>query len=270
MHAVHCEHVRPFSCFLLQSENGPLEAAWGIAAMARSLEMLKGAEMPLELLFEWLDTTRMFTRWYKGVVHPEMQYYVEVITQRAVDKGIPTVHGNWHSSIAEAWMAVGVLTDNSTLYQQGVDLYLATVKSYFRWGRQKDWMQGRILGECSETLRDIYHTQVWIGVDLNADEQGCMSRVIHCPSRGCLAGCWWGRHMQRVLMPVLVSASVCGAAVWSGWAVASRRDGLAAEHRHLQGRGVRPGVSHGAARAHHQCVGCKQDGEPAACGVQVL
>lgn len=113
-----------------------------------------------ELLAEWLDTVSMFTRWYKSVVHPELQHYVEVITKAAVDKGIPTVHGNWHSSIAEAWMAFGVLTDNTTLYLQGVELYNATVTSYFRWGRQKNWMQGRILGECSETLRDIYHTQV--------------------------------------------------------------------------------------------------------------
>lgn len=57
-------------------------------------------------------------------------------------------------------MAVGVLTDNATLYEQGVELFEATTHSYLRWGRYKGWKEGRILGECSETLRDIYHTQV--------------------------------------------------------------------------------------------------------------
>jgi hypothetical protein len=31
-------------CLCVQEENGPLEASWGVAAMARSLEMLKGFE----------------------------------------------------------------------------------------------------------------------------------------------------------------------------------------------------------------------------------
>lgn len=142
----------------LGSENGPLEAAWGIAAMARSLEMLKGAGMTQALVVKWSHTTRMFASWYKAVVHPDMQRFIEM-TQQAMDKGIRLVHGNWHSSIAEAWMAVGIMSDNSTLYEQGVELFKATSNSYFRWGRHQDFKQGRILGECTETLRDIYHTQ---------------------------------------------------------------------------------------------------------------
>lgn len=101
-----------------QEENGPLEAAWGIAAMARSLEMLKGTELSAELQEQWHSVSASFVSWYRAVVQPEMDYYVSVITKRAVDKGIATVHGNWHSSIAEAWMAVGVLTDDQALYDK--------------------------------------------------------------------------------------------------------------------------------------------------------
>lgn len=102
----------------LQNENGPLEAAWGVAAMARSLEMLKGTEMTADLRRQWRTVEASFATWFKTVVQPELDHYVEVITKRAVDMGIPTVHGNWHSSIAEAWMSVGVLTDDQALYDK--------------------------------------------------------------------------------------------------------------------------------------------------------
>lgn len=116
---VHAYLVTPRCIYLsAQEENGPLEAAWGIAAMARSLEMLKGAELSPELQEQWHSVSTSFVSWYRAVVHLEMDFYVAVITKRAVDKGIATVHGNWHSSIAEAWMAVGVLTDDQALYDK--------------------------------------------------------------------------------------------------------------------------------------------------------
>jgi hypothetical protein len=108
----------------LRHENGPLEAAWGVAAMARSLEMLKGIELSKDLQQQWGYVKAGFVTWYTTVVHPELEHYVDVITKRAVDKGIPTVHGNWHSSIAEAWMAVGVLNDNQGLYNKVRNCYL--------------------------------------------------------------------------------------------------------------------------------------------------
>lgn len=146
----------------VQKENGPLEAAWGVAAMARSLEMLKATDMSddEDLLSKWLNTKRSFVRWYKTVIHPVMEYYVDVITQNALSAGTQTVYGNWHSSIAEAWMAVAVLTDDRTLYDKSLELFDSTVESYFRWGRDKDARDGRIVRECSETLRDLYHSQV--------------------------------------------------------------------------------------------------------------
>lgn len=55
-------------------------------------------------------------------------------------------------------------------WTQGVKLFGTTVSSYFRWGRAAAWKEGRLLGECSETLRDIYHTQFGLGGLLQAAE----------------------------------------------------------------------------------------------------
>jgi hypothetical protein len=58
-------------------------------------------------------------------------------------------------------MAVGVLTNDRERYRKAVNLYHATVKDYTKFGRAKGFRDGgRALGETSETLRDIYHTQV--------------------------------------------------------------------------------------------------------------
>lgn len=51
----------------------------------------------------------------------------------------PTPHpkGNWHASVADAKMALGVLTDSRRLYDEGVALYRATVRDYFKWGERR-------------------------------------------------------------------------------------------------------------------------------------
>jgi hypothetical protein len=64
-------------------------------------------------------------------------------------------------------MSFGFLTNDRSLYNKGKDLYMKTVTDYYRWGRP-DCMTGppetgRMLGECSETLRDIYHSQFGLG-----------------------------------------------------------------------------------------------------------
>eukprot|EP00878_Enallax_costatus_P042382 GHUV01049721.1.p1 GENE.GHUV01049721.1~~GHUV01049721.1.p1 ORF type:complete len:100 (-),score=18.16 GHUV01049721.1:307-606(-) len=63
---------------------------------------------------------------------------------------------------AEAYMAVGVLSDNTTTYSKGVDLFNTTVSDYLKWGKGS-YTSGRVLGECSETLRDMYHSQFGLG-----------------------------------------------------------------------------------------------------------
>lgn len=58
-------------------------------------------------------------------------------------------------------MAVGVLGEDKARYQKGLAVYRRTVQEYFKWGR--GYAPGRILGEATETLRDIYHTLFGLG-----------------------------------------------------------------------------------------------------------
>jgi hypothetical protein len=60
-------------------------------------------------------------------------------------------------------MSYGILTDNRTRYNKGVALYHETLKDYLKWGKGANAEGGRMIGECSETLRDIYHSQFGIG-----------------------------------------------------------------------------------------------------------
>lgn len=62
-----------------------------------------------------------------------------------------------HASIAECWMAFGILTDDRARYARAVQLFHTTVAGYFKWGRGR-WAANRLIGESTETLRDIYHT----------------------------------------------------------------------------------------------------------------
>lgn len=69
-------------------------------------------------------------------------------------------------STAEAWMTVGILTDDKPRYDKAVGLYHATMQDYFKWGGGKYRNYSgvlRVVGEATETMRDIYHTQFGIG-----------------------------------------------------------------------------------------------------------
>lgn len=67
-------------------------------------------------------------------------------------------------------MAFGALTDNRTRYDQGVNLYRNTVADYLKWGKGAYSSGGRVIGETSETLRDIYHTEFGFGSLVQAAE----------------------------------------------------------------------------------------------------
>jgi hypothetical protein len=66
-------------------------------------------------------------------------------------------------------VALGVLSDDRARYDKGVELYRATVNSYLKWGRG-EYAAGRILGESTETFRDIYHTLFGLGSLVQAAE----------------------------------------------------------------------------------------------------
>eukprot|EP00882_Tetradesmus_deserticola_P029789 GHRQ01033396.1.p1 GENE.GHRQ01033396.1~~GHRQ01033396.1.p1 ORF type:complete len:123 (+),score=17.20 GHRQ01033396.1:49-417(+) len=71
--------------------------------------------------------------------------------------------GNWHSTVAECFISYGILTDNRERYDKGVSLYHDTLSDYLKWGRGANAEGGRMIGECSETLRDIFHSQFGFG-----------------------------------------------------------------------------------------------------------
>ena len=77
--------------------------------------------------------------------------------------------------MAECMMAAGVLLDDRPRYDKGVALYRTTVQQYLRWGRGQYaasdmYPTGRAIGEATETLRDVYHTEFGLGSLLQAAE----------------------------------------------------------------------------------------------------
>jgi hypothetical protein len=125
--------------------------------MARSLDLLRATWPGFKP--KHLDA---FMAWVDGQLMPQMDHYVDVITPTAVAKGRTNTYGNWHASVADCMMAVGVLSDDRARYDKGLALYRKTVREYFRWGRGR-YAPGRIVGESTETLRDIYHTLFGLG-----------------------------------------------------------------------------------------------------------
>jgi hypothetical protein len=132
--------------------------------MSRAMEMLK---------YSWPEFSQSqltpYLRWVDATLMPLMDFYVDVITPTALGNGRRNLYGNWHASVADCFMAHGVLADSRARYAKGVDLYRKTVGEYFKWGRGAD-AGGRIVGEATETLRDIYHTQFGLGSLLQAAE----------------------------------------------------------------------------------------------------
>lgn len=150
----------------LQHENGPLEAGWGCAAMSRAMELLKHSGWPGFKPAAY----HAFVAWMGGNLMKQMDVYVDDMTTPWARSGGQNVFGNWHSTIADCWVAFGVLTDDVARYRKGVQLYHTTVGDYLRWGRG-EFSSGRIVGEASETLRDIYHTAFGLGGLVQTAEQ---------------------------------------------------------------------------------------------------
>ncbi|GBF89133.1 hypothetical protein Rsub_01850 [Raphidocelis subcapitata] len=154
--------------FGLNDRNGPLEAAWALGAMARSMDMLR-ATWPG---FNATEHLAPFQGWVDSVLMKQLDYFVSVNTYllQGRDTARTRLHyGNWAASVADAMMAYGVLTDDRARYQKGVTIYRAVVDSYFKWGRGQ-WARGRIVGESTETLRDVYHTLFAVGSLMQAAE----------------------------------------------------------------------------------------------------
>jgi hypothetical protein len=131
--------------------------------MAHAMEVLRATWPGLRQAD--LDT---FIAWVNQALMPQMDHYVDVITPASLRAGRRALYGNWHATVSDAMMAVGVLTEDRARYDKGLDLYRTTVQEYFKWGR--GYEKGRVLGEATETLRDIYHTLFGLGSLLQAAE----------------------------------------------------------------------------------------------------
>lgn len=162
--------------FGLKAANGPLEAAWGCAAMARAMELLRSAWPGLPKA-----DVDAFVRWVDAKLMPNVDHFVDVLSAYprapSFDRRTLTL-GNWHASCADCLMAAGVLADDAAKFERGRELYRATVASYLKWGRAgapPQWASAppgtpRLAGESTETLRDIYHSLFGIGSLMQAAE----------------------------------------------------------------------------------------------------
>ncbi|KAI8464060.1 MAG: hypothetical protein J3K34DRAFT_526509 [Monoraphidium minutum] len=108
------------------------------------------------------NVNEVMTWVHRQLLNPNVHHYIDTISRLAIERGTKNVYGNWHASAADCMVAAGVLSDNRTLYNKGVGVFRDTVKDYFKWGKGAH-AAGRIIGEASETLRDIYHTEFSLG-----------------------------------------------------------------------------------------------------------
>lgn len=91
-----------------------------------------------------------------------MDYFVD-------DHPLGMLHSNFHSAIADAMTAVAVLGDDRVRWSKARAVHQATVERYLRWGRGI-WAPGHVLGECTETQRDLFHSQMGLAGLLQAAE----------------------------------------------------------------------------------------------------
>jgi hypothetical protein len=117
--------------------------------MAKALELLRNLPRARALL-------PIFVQYVNSVLMPLMDTYVFSITLGALQNGAQNVYGNWHTTIADAMISFGVLADDRTRYNIGVELFKNATRDYLKWGRGTmstvDGVQ-RIPGEvgCSST-----------------------------------------------------------------------------------------------------------------------
>lgn len=122
-------------CKEFKGANAPLEAAWGVAAMARSCELLKYTypKWSGSLESRWIT-------WVKRLLLPHLRGETE---KYKLNWGF---FNNWHTSITEARLQFGLLCDDLIEVNWCKDRYKDIFNSYV----QEDGVTG-------ETLRDSDH-----------------------------------------------------------------------------------------------------------------
>lgn len=134
------------TCRKFCGRNAPLEAGWGIASMARSVELLKytysGWNGGLEA---------QFLRFVDALIMP----CLNSPTFRVMSTGV----GNWHTTNCEAKMQLAILRENRATFNEQISEY----KRYIDETVQPS-------GEYKETKRDMYHSQFALGSFLQVAE----------------------------------------------------------------------------------------------------
>lgn len=122
--------------------------------MARALELLR-PEAPPALI-------RDFLHWTNTQLMPQMDWFVD-------ESDLGALHSNFHAAIIDAMTAVAVLSDDRARWNKARSVFDATVQRYLRWGKDV-WAVDHVLGECTETQRDIFHSQMGLAGLIQAAE----------------------------------------------------------------------------------------------------
>ncbi|GBF98426.1 hypothetical protein Rsub_10491 [Raphidocelis subcapitata] len=118
-------------------QNGPLEAGWGVASMARSAELLK---------YTWPG-------WHPKVETAFLSWVDRVIMPNLKSNSLNHLPlGNWHTTVAEAKAQLAIFKGDTALFAEALSDWQRVIDSYLQ-----------PCGECSETKRDLYHSQFGLG-----------------------------------------------------------------------------------------------------------
>ena len=91
-------------CKVFNGDNAPLEAAWMTASMARACELMKWCYP------KWNREIEMrYIKWVNALIMPHLRGETSVSKWLYNSKPL---YGNWHTSILEARLQFGLITDN--------------------------------------------------------------------------------------------------------------------------------------------------------------
>lgn len=131
------------TCRTFRGSNAPLEAAWGTAAMARSLELVKYTCNRND----WRpDIEQRYITWVNTFLMPHLRGETE---RYRLNWGF---FNNWHISITEARLQFALVRDDLKEINWCQDNYIKIFNSFVR----EDGFTG-------ETLRDSFHCVAGIG-----------------------------------------------------------------------------------------------------------
>jgi hypothetical protein len=143
-------------------QNAPLEAAWAVASMARTAELLK-------YTYEGWDPAveQRFLTWVKDRLEPQMN--------RQVKWEFSHWHNNWHTSINEAKLQLAILRGDRQGYENMLAYYDRIIEGRVGYNKKLDIpdMNDRYIlpsGQTQETCRDIAHAQFAQGSLLQVPE----------------------------------------------------------------------------------------------------